>query len=186
MKGVSRSLLTALGSGLVVAAVLIALVVLVERSIPAAQASSGLGGKLNAVQAKQIDLIVDSAKLYISWAFAVIALNCYFLKASLEAKVTVGPRDLLFCELASGIALASILFGQIALSNLIALLELDQFSAAKPGIVRYMEWQYRLLIASVVTSFASAHTAFWSVRRHADKSLLDADILDTRTESVRS
>ncbi len=154
-----RTIVSAVG----IALVLTAAATLVELTNPIASPATGLGGKLSAVQAKQIDLIIDMSKLFINWAFAVVGINGYFLKSSLETKFHVRPSDLMFCELAAGIALVSLVFGQMALSNVVGLLHLDQFSAASPGIARYVSLQYKCLVAAVVTTFASAHTVFWSV-----------------------
>jgi hypothetical protein len=152
-------------SAVVMAGLLIALAVVFDVTRPSPQASVGLGGALTGVRAKEIDLVVDLSKLFINWSFAVIAANTYFLKAATEAKVELQSPEVILAEVAVGAAIVSLLCGQITISHVVMLLEMDQFSAANPMVNRYVTWQYRALVIAVSITAASTHMIFWR-RRH--------------------
>lgn len=147
--------------GVVLAGLLVAIAVLIEQSVPPPTTGPALGGQLSPVVEKQIDVIVDLVKLFISWGFAVIAANTFFLKNVVESKVSLWSRDFVLVELAICAGIVSVFFGHLAIVNVVQLLSLDQFSAKSPLVNRYVEYQYWALVAALVITVVLVHGFFW-------------------------
>lgn len=146
---------------LLFAAILVLVAVLAEWTVPRPGIGAALGGALSEVKSRQLDLIIDLCKLFINWTFVVIGANTFFLKAQAEAKFALGRVDLLLIQGSIGAAILSLLFGHLAITNVIGLLEIDQFQASNVLISRYMTAQYWALVGSLVLMAIAVHRFYW-------------------------
>lgn len=154
----AQSKAAAAGAG--IGAVLLAITWAIEANVPFVTAGVALDGKLTQVQAKQLDLVVDLAKLFINWSFAVIGANGFFLKGVAESKMQLRLFELYIAEIAIVTALFSVLYGQLAISNVVRLLQLDQFDASNPLINGYVTRAFWMLVASVIATIVFAYHYF--------------------------
>jgi hypothetical protein len=147
--------------GLLFAGFLFLIAVIAERTVPQPGIGVALMGELSGVQDRQLDLVIDLSKIFMNWTFVVIGANSFFLKAQAEAKVALQTADLLLVQVAIGTAILSLLFGHMVITNVITLLEVDQFRAGNILIARYMTAQYWALISSLVLTVVAVHRFYW-------------------------
>jgi hypothetical protein len=121
---------------------------------------------LGDIKAKQIDIIIDLTKTYFTWALGILGVVAFFLKGMIAGEVRLRTRELVLVELIAGIAIGSLLFGELVVSNIVRLLDIAQFSGGNPQIVWYSQFQFWSIFASLFFLTVLVHTFFWR-RRHA-------------------
>jgi hypothetical protein len=119
------------------------------------------GGQLDELRSKQIDIVIDRAKLYVAWALGLSGAIGFFLKALVDGDVSLHRKELVRIEAALVLMVASIVFGEIVISNVLNMLAFEQFSAESPYIQRYAILQYWVLVAGVAFAGAFIHSFFW-------------------------
>jgi hypothetical protein len=154
--------------GLLIAILIFATAIGLEVTLPTPGAAPALKSQLPSVKEKQIELIVELCKLFINWSLAIIAANTYFLKSAVESKSKLKIADLALIETGVACSIISLMCGHLAITNVVTLLEVDQFNASSVLVNRYIEFQYWLLVASLGFTVFLVHQFFW--RQHASYS----------------
>ena len=121
----------------------------------------GLAAEFDALLQKQVDITVDRAKLYFSWAVGLTVGIGFFLKTVLDREVQLRRRELVFIEIAMVATLLSIVFGEIMISNVLALLAVEQFSVENGLVKSYSALQYWSLLLGLAFAVAFVHDVLW-------------------------
>lgn len=161
---------------------------MIALSKPPAHTGESLDGVLNSVIAKSIDITVDRAKLYVSWALALVAAVGFAVKTLFDGDFKLTRRELFFAEAAAVCGVISIIFGELVISNILTMLDADQFKVEDPLIVRYSNFQYGMLLSGLTCILAFVHEFFWRWQREqtlADSGPVDRDHLDASADTSR-
>lgn len=113
--------------------------------------SVALNGKLNSVQTKAIDLLIDFTKLFITFALGILGGVSYFIKGSNKMPI-IQTRFMLFSLiLCITSAVLSIFFGHIIFIAVIEMLGNDFFDIFANIIVWATKLQYIFLLISITS-----------------------------------
>lgn len=130
-------------------------------------------GNLNDLFGKQVDIVIDRAKLYIGWALALTGAIGFFLKAVIDRDASLQREELVRIETALLLLVVSIIFGEIVISNVLNMLAVVRFDPEDPYIHQYAILQYWSLIAGFAFVGAFIHSFFW--RWFCEKSTPSSD-----------
>lgn len=131
------------------------------------EVATGVSLEFTPVVSLAIGIAVDRAKLYVSWALALVAAIGFFLKTLIDDDIRLFRRELVLLECSVVASIVSIVFGEIVISNILSLLAVKQFDVEDPLIQRYSTLQYWSLLAGFTCGVAFIHDFFW--RWHREK-----------------
>jgi hypothetical protein len=166
-------------SGILISILLFGAAYYFEHSIPAPGIGKALNGTLSNVKEKQLDTVLDLSKLFINWGFGLIAANAFFLKSAVDSKIRLKGTDLFLLEAGIVLTLISIFFGHLTFTNVIQLLEVDQFSAGSKLVSPYVASQYWSLVAALVNTVLLVHNFFWRTQHDTQARDVDSSLSGT-------
>jgi hypothetical protein len=141
--------------------VLLAILVALEVYGPIPKPGPALDGKLAETQKNAIGLIVDLAKLFMTWSLAVIGGAGYFLKANIEKAYPLTRRDLLLAEAIILASVVSIFYGHLTINFVVTMLALDVLNLRDAALATYIRVQYVAFLVSLLLFGAYIHSTFF-------------------------
>jgi hypothetical protein len=132
-----------------------------------AEVQTGPSVEFSPVVSLSIGIAVDRAKLYVSWALALVAAIGFFFKTLIDGDIRLFRRELILLECSVVASIVSIVFGEIVISNILSLLAVKQFDIENPLIQSYSTLQYWTLLGGFTFGVAFIHDFFW--RWHREK-----------------
>jgi hypothetical protein len=109
-----------------------------------------LDGKLTKVQEKAVDLLVDLAKLFITFAYGLLGAISYFITKSDEGSFYRSTRKIAMLVGSAAAAIASIYWGHIIITSIITMLSNDFLTLDSESIVWAVRLQYFCVVVGLM------------------------------------
>lgn len=121
---------------------------------------TALDGKLDKVNEKTVDLLVDLAKLFITFAYGILGAIAFFVTKADEIPVYKTTAEFTTITGAATAAVSSIYWGHLLLTSIIEMLSNDFLDLRSPRIVWSVRLQYMsvLVAALLLVTYAVARS----------------------------
>jgi hypothetical protein len=133
----------------VLIAIPIVLIVVLNFSIDLPPVSVPLNGILNEVQKHMISILLESAKLLISFALAIAGALAFFIKETYKTQKGLSTVQMIVLSICGFSCLMTIFFGQLMFSLIVEMLANDIIDILATGIIFSVRAQYGCLLLAV-------------------------------------
>lgn len=132
-----------------------------------------LEGKLNSVQTKAVDLLIDITTLFITFCLGIIGALSFFIRERKNSFSSYSGYQIFFLVACGGSAILSIYFGHLIFTAIVEMLGNDFLDIFSSLILWCTRLQYLFLLVSIVFLIAFVFTESFTVgnKRGSDDSL---------------